>query len=158
MTASKHSSPSALLLPSPTLASHSVYTRTRRPQASPQYWRKSGKAKNASSAVHLGRSTRLRRPTPPLSWNVSLSSGPMRSSVLTSWPCHSRCIRAIMLCNGSRRCERGPRSSTAGQPRWRSMTFQSNIDLGSHRPTSMASAGCPSTLHHQKTFSSKSAS
>ena len=71
-----------------------------------------------------GHSTRLRRPTPPLNWNVSLSSGPLRSSVLTSWLCHSRFIRTITLCNGSRRCEQGPRSSTAGQQRWRSTTLQ----------------------------------
>ena len=98
----KRSSPPAPSLPSPTSAYLSVSIWTHQLQASAQSSLKSGKERSASSAVRLAPSTKQKKPTPPLSWNVSPLFGPLRSSDHTSCPCHSRFTRTTALCNGSK--------------------------------------------------------
>ena len=120
-TASKPSSPLAPSPPSPTSSYLSASTRTCQPQNSAQSSLKSGKARSASSAARLAPSTKRRRPTPLLNWNASPSFGLLRSSDRTSSPCPSRSTQTTMLCNGSKRCGRGPHFFTAAQPHWRSM-------------------------------------
>ena len=130
----------------------------RQPQALARSWHKSAKARSASSAALLDRSTRLKRPTPLQNWNVSPLCGPLLSSFHTSWPCHSRYIPTITPCNGLRQCGQGRHSSTAGQQSWKSTTLRLDIGQGRPRPMLMVSAGCRSILHLQKMCSSTFAS
>ena len=77
--------------------------------------------------------------------------GQSPSSVLTSWPCHSRYSRTIMRSNGLRRCARGLRSSTAGLQRSRSMTLPCAIVRVKFRPMWTDSVAFQLVLCHQKT-------
>ena len=75
-------------------------TPTRRPQALAQFWHKSAKAGSASSDAPHDPSTKLKKPTPPPSWNASPLYGLWLSSIHTSWLCHLRYLRIIMPYNG----------------------------------------------------------